>query len=237
MLVATPVSTSAFPTELSSELQGVLERYQSATKKQHEAMSGVQLDMEIDGRFTKLREHGQMNVVGAISKADGEMSFDKMVFTGDNRVKTQLIARYLEQEQKAKYGAMNITAVDYEFKVGAILKQDTRTTYIFEVNPRKKSGDKFRGELWVDGATGMPLREAGEFAKKPDLLLTKPRFSRDYELHDGISVISRFQTSTDVYIPGVGTAVLDVIFRNYSRNTAEQNQREQRLYAKNVLSH
>jgi hypothetical protein len=117
---------------------------------------------------------------------------------------------------------MNISPQDYEFKIAAILKDGKRLTYVFEVDPRKKTGDKFRGELWVDGATGMPLREAGEFAKKPDLLLTKPRFSRDYELRDGVSVITRFQTSTDVHLPGVGTAVLDVIFRNFTRNAQEQ---------------
>jgi outer membrane lipoprotein-sorting protein len=219
-LVATPVATSAFPTELSSELQGVLERYQSASKTQHDAMLGAHLDLDIDGRFTKLREHGQMTVVGSVSR-DGELTFSDVKFTGDNRVKTQLISRYLEQEQKAKYGVMNITPQDYEFKVAAILKQGTRTTYVFEVDPRKKTADKFHGELWVDGATGMPLREAGEFSKKPDILLTKPHFARDYELHDGVSVITRFQTSTDVYIPGVGTAVLDVIYRNFSRTAAD----------------
>jgi hypothetical protein len=215
------VSTSAFPTELSSELQGVLERYQSATKLQHEAMLGAQVEMDIAGRFTKLREQGKMGLLGSVSKA-GEVTFSKIDFTGDNRVKTELISRYLEQEQKAKYGAMNISPQDYEFKIAAILKDGKRLTYVFEVDPRKKTGDKFRGELWVDGATGMPLREAGEFAKKPDLLLTKPRFSRDYELRDGVSVITRFQTSTDVHLPGVGTAVLDVIFRNFTRNAQEQ---------------
>ncbi len=214
-------TTSTFPTELSSELQGVLERYQAASKFQREAMLGVQLEMDIAGRFTKLREQGKMDLLGTVSKL-GELTFSQIKFTGDNRVKTELIARYLEQEQKAKYGTMSITPQDYEFKIAAILKQGTGVTYIFEVNPRRKERDKFRGELWLDGATGMPLREAGEFAKKPDLLLTKPRFSRDYELRDGVSVITRFQTSTDVYIPGVGTAVLDVIFRNFSRTAAEQ---------------
>jgi hypothetical protein len=232
-LIASPVATSGFPSELSSELQQVVDRYQDAVKKQHETMLGTQFDLDIDGRFTKLREHGQMNVTSRLS-GSGEMTFDKMTFTGDNRVKTQLIARYLEQEQKARYGAMNITQQDYEFKVAAILKRGQQTTYVFEVDPRKKSADKFRGELWIDGATGMPLREAGEFTKKPDILLTKPHFSRDYVLHDGVAVIARFQTTTDVYIPGVGTAVLDVIYRNFSRLAAAE-QRQSQSQARNGL--
>ena len=220
--MATPVSTSTvFPSELSSELQSVLERYLSATKVQHDAMMGAQMQLTISGRFTKLREQGQLAIKGTISPS-GELSFSDMNFSGDNRVKTQLISRYLEQEQKAKYGAMNISPLEYEFKIAAILKQGQHATYVFEVKPRKATGDKIRGELWVDGATGMPLREAGEFAKKPDLLLTKPRFSRDYELRDGVSVIKHFRTTTDVHLPGVGTAELDVNFSDFSRKAAEQ---------------
>jgi hypothetical protein len=222
-LVASPVSTTSFPTDLSPELQDVLERYQAATKLQHEAMRGVKMDMMITGRFSKLREKGQMEVSGTISKL-GEMTFSNIVFSGDNRVKTQLISRYLEQEQKARLGVMSLSPEEYEFKIVAILKQDQRQTYVFEVKPRKKGTDKLRGEVWIDGATGMPLRESGVLSQAPHLVLTKPHISRDYELRDGISVITHFRTSTDVLLPGVGTAELDVNFSNFSRISAEQSQ-------------
>jgi hypothetical protein len=216
-LAATPVSTSSFPPELSTELNDVVQRYLVATKIQREAMFGGQMNIEIEGHFTKLQENGRMRVVGNISDA-GELTHKMLEFTGDNRIKTELMARFLELEEKTKaYGAMKIAPQDYEFKIKAILKRDGKSTYVFEVIPRKNDAEKFRGELWVDGATGMPLREAGRMVRSPHLLLTNLRFARDYELHEGISIVKHFKSSTDIRLLGVGSAELDVDFSNFSR--------------------
>ena len=228
-LVATPVSTTSFPSELSAELNDVVQRYVAATQMQRNAMLGGQIEMDIEGRFTKLREQGRMRVLRTITLA-GEMPSKMLEFTGDNRIKTELIARYLEAEEKTKaYGAMTIAPKDYEFNIKAILKRNGQSVYVFEVSPRKNDADRFRGELWVDGATGMPLREAGRLVKSPHLLLTNLRFARDYELHDGVSIVKHFQSSTDIRLLGVGSAELDVSFSNFSRVSAEQPAREERL--------
>jgi hypothetical protein len=229
-LVANSVPTPPFPPELSAELNSVLERYVTASEVQREAMFGGQMDIKIEGRLTELRENGRMSVVGYMSKL-GELTHKMLDFNGDNRIKTELMARYLELEEKTKSygGGMKITPQDYEFKIKAIFKHSSQSTYVFEVSPRKNGADKFRGELWVDGATGMPLREAGRFVKSPSLFVTNLRFVRDYELRDGISVVKHFQSSTDVRLLGVGSAELDVNFSNFSRTVAEQPAREERL--------
>jgi hypothetical protein len=219
-LLASPVTT-AFPPELSPELTAVVQRYVSATSRQREAMLGAQMEMEIDGRFTKLNEEGRMRVMRTISKL-GELSMKVLEFAGDNRIKTELIARYLDEEQKAKaYGAMTIDPAEYQYEIKAILKRMGQTTYVFDVTPRRSAAGQFRGELWVDGATGMPLREAGQMVKSPHLLLKNLRFTREYELRDGISIVTHFQSSTDVRLLGVGRAELDVTFTNVSRAPAE----------------
>jgi hypothetical protein len=208
----------------------VLERYVSASRVQREAMFGAQMDIKIEGRLTELREKGLMRVVGYMSRL-GELTHEMLTFDGDKRIKTELMARYLELEEKTKSygGALQIGPQDYEFLIKAIIKLDGRSTYVFEVKPRKNGVDKFRGELWIDGATGMPLREAGKFVKSPSLWLTNLRFARDYELRNGVSVVKRFQSSTDVRLLGVGSAELDVNFSNFSRTAAEQPAREERL--------
>jgi hypothetical protein len=227
-LAATPVTT-AFPPELSGELQEVVQRYVLAAERQRQAMLGVQMEMQIDGRFTKLREEGRMRVMRTISKL-GELGIKVLEFSGDNRVKTELIARYLDEEQKAKaYGAMSILPQDYDFAVKAILRRAGDTTYVFDVTPRKGGAGKFRGEVWVDGKTGMPLREAGQMIKSPHLLLSNLRFRRDYELRDGVAVVKHFTSSTDVRLLGVGRAELDVVFSNFSRTSGEPAGREERL--------
>ncbi len=157
-----------------------------------------------------------MRVLRIISKI-GELTQTKLDFTGDDRVKTQLIARFLEQEAKEKdYGAMILTPQDYEFHLGAILKEDGQTIYQFDVKPRKNAAGRIKGEVWIDGKTGMPLREAGMLVKSPSVLLTNMRLTRDYELRDGVSVLTSFKSSTEVRLLGVGRAELDIDFKNFS---------------------
>jgi hypothetical protein len=226
-LLAKPVAS--FPSDLTPELNSVVQRYVTATARQREAMLGVQLEMEIDGRFTKLKEQGRMRVLRTISKL-GELGVKVLEFTGDNRIKTELIARYLDEEQKAKaYGAMTIAPSEYQFEIKAILKHAGQSTYIFDVSPYKNDSGKFRGELWVDGATGMPLRESGQMVKSPHLLLANLRFTRDYELRNGVAFVKHFQSSTDVRLLGVGRAELDVNFGNVSPAPAEQANRDEKL--------
>ncbi len=192
-------------------------------------MLGAQVEMQIDGRFTNLKESGRMRVLRSISKL-GDLGTKMLDFTGDNRVKKELISRFLEGEEKAKaFGAMSITPQEYDFEVKAVLKRAGQTTYVFDVKPKKKQMGSFRGELWIDGTTGMPLREAGQFVKSPSVFLTNLRFARDYELLDGISVVKHFQSSTDVRLLGIGKAEIDIDFSNFSRPGTDTTQHAEHL--------
>ena len=72
----------------------------------------------------------------------------------------------------------------------------------------------FKGELWLDGATGMPVREAGEFVKSPSVFLKKVEFVRDYEIHDGVAFPSHIESTVDTRL--VGKAELSILFTNVS---------------------
>ncbi len=221
LLLATAVALNSAPTalppELSSELNNIINRYVSAADKQRDAMLGAQVEMEIDGRFTNLKEAGRMRVLRSISKL-GELGYKTILdFSGDNRVYKELITRYLTEEQKAKaFGAMPVSPKDYDFQITAVFKHNGQSTYVFDVKPKKNDAGKFRGEVWIDGKTGMPLREAGQLVKSPSIFLTNLRFARDYELRDGIAVVKHFQSSTDVRALGIGKAELDIDFTNFS---------------------
>ncbi|MEP6961657.1 MAG: hypothetical protein ABI995_06250 [Acidobacteriota bacterium] len=223
-LVATPVTptSTGFPAELSVELQGVLGRYLEAAQTQRDSMRGTKMDLEIDGRLPKLKEQGRMHLVRLIDQA-AEATFESTEFTGDDRIKKELIARYLTEEQKSKnFGAMSISPQDYDYKIRAIVKHNGETTYVFDVDPKKRVAGRFRGELWLDGRTGMPLLEKGQLVKSPNVFLTNLRFTREYELKDGISVMKHFSSSADVRL-GFGSAELDISFSNFTRLAARQN--------------
>jgi len=60
----------------------------------------------------------------------------------------------------------------------------------------------FKGEIWIDAATGMPIREAGQFVKTPSLFLKKIAFVRDYEIRDGVAYPLHIQSTVDTRIVG-----------------------------------
>ncbi|MEO8100241.1 MAG: hypothetical protein ABI811_21245 [Acidobacteriota bacterium] len=221
-LIAAPVTPSptGFPAELSDELQEVLQRYADAAKMQRATMLGSTMEVEIDARLTKLKEQGHMHLVQTIN-SDAESSVSGVMFTGDDRVRKEVIARYLTEEQGAKkFGAMTIAPQDYDYKIRAILKHNGERMYVFDVEAKKRVAGQFRGELWLDGKTGMPLREAGQLVKSPNIFLTNLRFARDYELKDGMSVVKHFSSSAEIRLLGVGRAELDIHYTNFSRAVA-----------------
>jgi hypothetical protein len=120
---------------------------------------------------------------------------------------------------------MEVFPVAYKFKIKAILTErantpQSKTVYVFNVEPHHNGPGLFRGEVWLDGATGMPLREAGQLVESPHFMLKKVRFARDYELVDGVSVLKHFESSAEVRL--FGPAELDIEFSNFTRTPPEQ---------------
>ena len=80
----------------------------------------------------------------------------------------------------------------------------------------------FKGELWVDTETGMPVRESGQFVKSPSVFLKKIAFVRDYELQDnGVSIPAHIESMVDTRI--VGRAELEISFSKFTRPTGDDD--------------
>jgi hypothetical protein len=115
---------------------------------------------------------------------------------------------------------MAITPENYKFKLKSTFSQDGRNVAVFELNPKKKRVGLFKGELWVDAETGMPLKETGKFVKNPSVFLKKVEFIREYELRDGISAPRHLSSIMDVRL--FGRAELDVAFGQFSPQSGEE---------------
>lgn len=222
LFAALPAAETTAPAD--PQFQQVLARYGSAIRLQQQAMLGAQMEADIDGRLPKLEKSARMKVLRIVSRL-GEITWQLASFSGDDTVRKELIARYLSEErQKKAYGAMNVSPSLYEFKIKAILTEkagtpEARTRYVFEVKPRQRAPGLFHGEVVVDGATGMPLRESGQLVESPHFMLKRVKFARDYELVDGVSVLKHFQSTADVRL--FGPAQLDIQFSNFTRLPAE----------------
>jgi hypothetical protein len=156
----------------------------------------------------------------------GKISFDQIgQFIGDPVVKNEVIGKYLELEQNEREkGSIAITPANYKFQINAIVTQgdpqDPQQIYIFKITPKRKEVGLFKGELWLDGATGMPLKETGQMVKSGSAWLKSIRFVRDYEMRDGISILKHLQGTVDVRV--VGKAELSA---NYSNLTWPEDER------------
>jgi hypothetical protein len=184
-------------------LNSVISRYVVAQQTQKDAMRGASMEVEIDAQLPRLEKKGTLKVLRMITQI-GKISFQSLgQFIGDPIVKKEVIGRYLELEQNEREtGSIAITPANYKFQIAAVITIRDQQTYIFKLNPRRKAVGLFKGELWLDGATGMPIKETGEMVKSGSAWLKSIRFVRDYELRDGLSFVKHLHSTVDVRVVG-----------------------------------
>jgi hypothetical protein len=193
----------------------IVSRYITATEAQKGKLVGVQMDVDFDAKIPKLQKQGKLQALRNISQL-GKITYIVRTFVGDNAVKKELIARYMEAEAKAAESGttMKISTDNYKFKYKGSMPFSGHTVQVLQLSPRKKLVGLFKGELWIDSETGLPVREIGEFVKSPSVFLKTVKFVRDYEIRDGLSIPSHVASTVDTRL--VGKAELSIVFTNFS---------------------
>ena len=195
----------------------VLDKYLSAQQLQRESQRGVQMDVEMKASIPKLAMSGTMRALRGISKV-GKVTYDALHFDGDSTVKNQVISRYLTSEAQAMESpdpAIAINPANYKFKYKGIQNKDGREVHVLELNPRKKKVGLFKGELWLDPATYLTVRESGKFVKSPSVFLKKVEFVREFEVRDGVAVPTKMTSYADTRL--VGRTELDINYSNFAK--------------------
>jgi hypothetical protein len=212
--LSTPHVYAASEAEADANL-AIVDKYVDATHVQQESLRGLQMEVNIDAKLPKLEKHGKLRALRKISVL-GQITYKALGFSGDNTVKQEVITRYLAAESSAREdGTIAITPANYKFRYAGRLVQQGVTTQILEVTPRKKAVGLFKGQIWIDAASGMPVREVGQFVKTPSVFLKKIAFVREYEIRNGIAFPSHIQSTVDTRI--VGKAELEISFSNFTR--------------------
>jgi hypothetical protein len=199
----------------------IVNKYLDASKTQRETLRGAEMEMEINAKLPRLEKQGKMRLFRKISRL-GQITYKVLGFMGDDTIKKEVIARYLATESEARdNSAIAITPANYKFKYRAQLINNGHEVQIFHITPRRKAPGLFQGELWLDAATGMPLRESGRLVKNPSVFLKKVEFVHEYEIHDGVAIPKHFEGTADVRL--VGRAELTIEFSNFKQETAEED--------------
>ncbi|MEQ1884240.1 MAG: hypothetical protein ABL967_04210 [Bryobacteraceae bacterium] len=220
-LAAVPVGLSASDASdvLDADCRPIVDRYVDATHTQQAALRDVQMEVDIDAKLVKLQKQGRLTALRSISKI-GSITYKALGFSGDNTVKKEVIARYLSAESEGREnGTISITPENYKFKYKNTVEWYGRQVAILQISPRRKAVGLFKGELWVDSATGMPIRESGQFVKSPSVFLKKIAFVREYEIAEGIAIPKHIESKVDTRL--VGRAELDINFSHFAKNSEE----------------
>ncbi|MEO8129697.1 MAG: hypothetical protein ABJF23_12485 [Bryobacteraceae bacterium] len=227
VLIAVVGALRAAPERKGDPGAEIVAKYLTSSQKQQETLRGMQMEVQISADLPKLHKTGKMSALRVISKL-GKISYKMLGFSGDDTVKKDVIARYLsaETETQRNNSEYAITPANYRFKYKGFLEQSGNQIYLFELKPRKKRIGLFKGELWLDAKTCMPIKEEGEFVKNPSVFLKKVEFVRDYQIQDGVAIPKHIESKVDTRI--VGRADITIDFTNLRKLEPEEAVEEAR---------
>ncbi len=198
----------------------MVNRYLQATQAQQSALRGGTEEVDIDAAVPKFKKQGKLHALRSISKL-GKITYHALGFSGDNVVKTEVIANYLKAEVESAKGPSNasITPQNYKFKYKGTEDWNGRPVYVLQLKPREKKVGLFKGELWLDAETYMPVRESGSFVKSPSFMLKKMQFVRDYELQNGVSLPQRTESRVETRF--FGKVELNINYLTFSKDNSQ----------------
>lgn len=174
------------------------------------------MNVAIDAKLPRLEKQGKLIALRTISTL-GKIGYKILGFQGDDTIKQEVIARFITAEiEQTRSEDVAITSANYKFRHKGSIEQNGQRVELFSITPKKKRIGLFKGDLWLDAKTGMPVRESGEFVKTPSMFLKKVEFTQTYEIHDGIAIPIHLASTADVRL--VGRAELNMDFTNFTRH-------------------
>jgi hypothetical protein len=201
------------PESLATE--SVLSRYLEASKVQQQQMRGVTMDVHMTAELPKMKKSGHMQALRTISRI-GRITYDAIRFQGDNTIKKEVIARFLSTEvESTDKTAPPITPEFYKFKYKGLTEREGTPVHVLQLTPKKKQAGTFKGELWLDPETYLPVREAGRLAKNPSIFIKRFDFVRQYEVRDGMAVPVHTTGTVETRLWGKAEMAID--YTNFTR--------------------
>ncbi len=180
--------------------------------------------IDIQASIPRLAEHGHLRAIRRSPKDTpggaprfGRPEYQVLEMEGDRTVRQQVIARYLSAEVEAAAwppASVAITPANYRFRYRGSIANGGTLAYIFEINPKKKRSGLIRGELWIDSASGLVLRQSGYLVRSPSIFVRRVEMTRDTAVRDGVAYERTTRLEIDTRL--VGRAEMTITERPYS---------------------
>jgi hypothetical protein len=209
------------PETMSPETARILDNYVRATEAHEDALRGTSMEVSIDASIPKLKEHATLRALRRISKL-GQITYRVLGFQGSSTVKNQVIARYLQAEQQGQGDqSLAITPANYKFKFkGQETEPNHQQVYVFNISPRKKRVGLFKGQIWIDAQTYLPVLEKGRFVKNPSIFFKRVDFERAFKIQNGIAVPEYLNSVIDARL--IGKVELNISYSNLELEGSNQ---------------
>jgi hypothetical protein len=93
-----------------------------------------------------------------------------------------------------------VTLANYKFRY--LASSGGTPLFAFQITPRHKRPGLIKGEIWIDGASGVAVHEAGYLVKKPSIFIRRLKITRDISLREGVPYLRTTHIDADVRIAG-----------------------------------
>jgi hypothetical protein len=205
------------PYERIDTSNAIIAQYLRATQSRPDPTGERAVEIEINASVPRLKKEGRLRVLRQMSKV-GQITYRVLGFQGDNTVKNQVIARYLQAEQEGR-GKQNlaVTPENYKFKFRGERGVLGKDVYVFQLSPRHKRVGLFKGELWLDAGSYLPVYEKGRLVKNPSIFFKKVDFERAFAVQDGAPVPAHLSSTIQTRL--IGKVELDVSYLNSGPNS------------------
>ena len=199
-----------------------LQIYQQHAVEQNSKLAEYTDDTLVQAELPDTSQRGEYELVRNYSAEPRQLIFRSVKYTGDTFVKTNVITRLLQSEvdhvQKLDPSASAINDKNYKFGYKGTEILDGHLTHVFQVKPRHKSSNLFKGKIFVDAYTGSLRRAEGTVSKSPSFFIRKIEFVQDFEDINGFTVPVAMRSTTKARI--IGRAIVNVFHRGYNLKPA-----------------
>jgi hypothetical protein len=188
-----------------------LERYLAGAATNAPWSEPNTVSLEIDASLPGLAERGNLLAIRYWPERQTP-NYQVVHIEGDPMVRQGVIARYLTAEKEAAAtppSSVAVTNANYKFRY--LATSGGTPLYAFQITPRHKRTGLIKGELWIDGATGVAVHEAGFIVKRPSIFIRRLTIERDVTISDGVPCLRT--THLDIDVRFVGHAQLTIVER------------------------
>jgi hypothetical protein len=193
-----------------------LQTYERRSQLQSADLVSYSATMLIRAQLPDTHQYGEYELHRHYA-APRTLEFKAVHFNGDGFVKSNIITRLLQSEvdhlQKDDTSLTALSPANYKFSYKGISEVGGRLVHVYQVKPRKKRTNLFKGRVYLEAHTGSLVRAEGSVVKSPSFFIKKIEFVQDYADIGAFTFPVHIHSEARTRL--VGRAVVDIYHSDY----------------------